>query len=253
MKHRNNHGHPDLETLLAFAEGDLEAKELQDIENHLEGCAECRLEIKRYQRFQDMGLDPDELAESNWAAAELKLARAYKEQILPAIDPAIDPAPGTSPDPAPVPAETPASARNPRRLFWMVPAVAAVLALMYFIQPEGLSDGPVGFEPRGALRGGDQIAEPLIHLVGPIGEISAIPDTFSWTSDLEMDHFTVEIFTTDLERIHFQDEITCPFWVPEDAGEFLLEPGVTYLWSALGYAEGQMAGESGTVWFKVVP
>ena len=75
MTGTNNHGHPELETLLAFAEGELAADQATPVAAHLESCALCRLEIKRFAQFETGGDDPEAAQDAQWDQAELQLRR----------------------------------------------------------------------------------------------------------------------------------------------------------------------------------
>lgn len=233
MTATNNPGHPELESLLAFAEGELAADQAAPVAVHLEGCALCRLEIKRFAQFEAGGEDPEAAQDAQWDRAELQLARAWKEEIQPSI--------------------SAAPARRPR-LLWLVPAAAAAVAAFFFLQPAAPPEpGPLGGPGSTVVRGAGEIAAPEIILQDPMGELEALPEQFTWQTDRKCTSYTLEIFTADLQLVYFQTEIEKPFWDITKELKKLLEPDTVYLWSVQGYLDLKAVAESGNGWFKVAP
>ena len=54
--------HPGLEELAGLSDGRLDHSEAEIIREHVNGCSDCRLEIKRLQRFETIETD-EELAD----------------------------------------------------------------------------------------------------------------------------------------------------------------------------------------------
>ena len=226
--------HPDLDTLLTFAEDQLTVDEAAAIAGHLEDCVQCRLEIKRFRRFDELGDTLDEDQEAQWDRAELELARAWRQEIQPTV-----------------------AARRPRlallpRSIWLVPAAAAAVVAFIFLQP---SQSPEKlFNGRGAqeiVRGADGEVEPQITLNSPSGELELPPEQFEWQTDRQCENFTLEIFTADLQIVYFQTDIKQQSWAATEELVSLLEPDIIYLWNVRGYRQLQVVAESGNGWFRV--
>lgn len=241
MNAENNHGHPHLETLLAYADGALsaEAAEAAEAAAHLEGCAACRLEVKRFQRFVVMGEDPQEDSEAQWHQAELQLERAWQEKSKPAL---------------------PTAAGPPWRWVWLVPAAAAAVTAFFFLQPTApQAPGPHGAPATHAapgsavVRGGNDLGDPEIALQAPSGELKELPRQFVWKTDQECASFTLMVFTADLKQVFSRPGITTSEWEVGEELERLLEPQTIYLWSVRGYRELRVVAESENGWFKLVP
>jgi hypothetical protein len=231
-------GHPELETLLAFAAGECPAEKAGPVAAHLESCVSCRLEVKRFQHFEAQGEDPVLDENTQWDRAELELARAWRDEIKPAI--------GLAPPPV-------RSFRAPRWA-WLVPAAAAATAAFVFLQPTTTSQLDHSGGPESTVvRGAGEVAAPQITLQAPLGESDRSPTEFAWQTELDCTSYTLEIFTADLVLTFFETGIADVSWQATAELAELLEPGTTYLWSVRGYRDLQVVGESENGWFQIMP
>ncbi len=142
--------------------------------------------------------------------------------------------------------------RLPSRRWWWVPAAAAAAAVLMFglMMPPDEEPVPVRGPGRSvALRGAGDVPEPTIDLDQPVGELKERPVLFAWSSALECDHFTVEVFTADLNLVFSQPEVEATEWAVPDSLAALLAPEVTYLWSVKGFRKLEQMADSGNGWF----
>jgi len=248
-----NEDHPDLETLLAFVDSrresgpdglsrgsratGLDEEQMAAVADHLKTCALCRLETKRFLRFEAVGEDPDAAADAQWELAEMQLARSWREKIQPEAG-----------------LGSGRSSRNNwyNRTLWLVPAVAAAMALLFFLPRQAqvpVRDLPLSPDAPGIFRGADEAAAPGITLETPAGELAAPPRNFAWRTKCGCEHYTLEIFTADLQTVFFRTGIKQTAWTAPDSLAGLLKPENIYLWSVRGYRKLQVAAESGNGWF----
>ncbi len=239
MTRSNSQNHPDLDALLAFSEERLAGAERVEVGQHLESCPQCLLEIKRFERFNELGQDSFEDQESKdqevqWDRAELELERVWRKKIQPTINYA------------------PGIARPTRRrsLVWLVPAaVAAVAALILLgptLSPESFSPATVSSINRGA----EEDSTSQITLAAPFGQVESLPEKFLWQTDVECEHFTLEIFTSDLKSVYVKPDLKIPSWSMTKEVADLLEPEKIYLWNVQGFVQFKPVAESGNNWFR---
>jgi len=249
----NNGDHPDLEILLAYVDSGgesgqdgvsrgngatgLDEEQMAAVADHLKTCALCRLESRRFQRFETADEDPDAAADAQWELAEMQLARSWREKIQPEAG-----------------LGSGRSSRNSwyNRTLWLVPAVAAAVALFFFLPRQAhvpVRDLPPSPDAPGIFRGADEAAAPGITLEAPAGELSDPPRNFSWRTECGCEHYTLEIFTADLQTVFFRTGIEQTAWTAPDSLAGLLKPETIYLWSVRGYRKLQVAAESGNSWF----
>ena len=239
MTRNNSQNHPDLDALLAFSEERLVGAEKVEVEQHLESCAQCRLEIKSFQRFNELGQYSSKDQESEdqavqWDRAELELERAWHENIQPAIKIA------------------PSLGRPTRRrsLVWLVPAAVAAVAALIFLGP---TLSPESFSPptvSSVIRGAEEDSTSQISLGVPFGQLESQPEKFLWQTEVECEHFTLEIFTSDLKSIYVKSELEIPSWTMTKEVAHLLEPEKIYLWNVRGLVQLKPVAESGNNWFR---
>ena len=234
MSKTYNQDHPDLDTLLAFADHRLTESESEGVEKHLESCTQCRLEIKRYNRFNELGEDPADAQDAQWDQAELELQRSWRENIQPAIA-----------------GERKIKRPSRRRtMVWMVSAAAAAVAAVIMMGPL-LTPG--SFSPpevSEVVRGAEEDAESAISLESPSGELKVLPEEFIWESDVECEDFRLEIFTSDLKTVWVESELEKPRWEMTEEVALLLESETIYVWNVRGFNELKLVAESGNNWFR---
>nr|MEE4268526.1 zf-HC2 domain-containing protein [Candidatus Krumholzibacteria bacterium] len=207
--------HPELDTLVDHHEGLLSGEDAARVARHLEDCPECALELKRYLGFMEGGEDVE----------------------LPDF---------------PVLPMTRKVHRLPSRRWLWVPAAAAAAAVLVFglvLMPAEGPDPVRGPARSAALRGAGDVPEPTIVLDQPVGELEERPALFAWQAAVECDHFTVEVFTADLDLVFSQQEVEGPEWAAPDSLAALLEPDVTFLWSVRGFRKLEQVADSGNGWF----
>ncbi|MGD8412969.1 MAG: hypothetical protein PVF33_01980 [Candidatus Latescibacterota bacterium] len=236
MSDEERRNHPDMETLAALAAGTVEDEEAA---RHLESCPECRMEIIRLRRFERLSEDGDLVNEADWSVAKPMLDRAFREKVLPEI---VRPADDTP---------------RPREPFWTrwqvrwlapVAAVAAVL-LLVFISGRIERPGTVT-EDVGPVRGAP-VDAPDITLEKPAGEIAAPPYAFEWKPQTKEDYYTIEIFSSHLDRIFEVTPITGTRWVASDSLKSILQKDTVYLWSVTGHRGVEPVTVSPNAWFKI--
>jgi len=230
--------HPGLETLAELAEGRLDTDDTEAIRAHVDGCSECRLEIKQLQRFERIDTDEELISDSRWQSAQSRLEENFRHNILPGLD---------LKEAAPEKTER-APFWSRWRWQWMAPAMAtaAVVFLIFAVIDRGPSEDP------GPMRGpGVDTAAILIEQ--PSGDITEAPDLFSWKSSVESDFYTLEIFTADLKKIYTQNEIPESRWVATDSLKTLLVDNTIFLWNVIGHKGLEPETVSPNGWFKITP
>ncbi len=239
MTRDNSQNHPDLDALLAYTEERLAGVERVEVGQHLESCAQCRLEIKRFKRFNELGQDSSEDLGSEdqavqWDRAELELQRAWRENIQPAINNA----------------QSPGRLTRRRSLVWLVPAAVAAVAALIFLGP---TLAPESFSPptvSSIIRGAEGDSTSQISLDAPFGQLESPPEKFLWQTDVECEHFTLEIFTSDLESVFVKSQLEIPSWSMTKEVADLLEAEKIYLWNVRGFVQLKPVAESGNNWFR---
>ena len=234
MTNSNSSNHPDLDTLLAFSENRLAEAESEGVGNHIESCAQCRLEIKCFLRFKDMGEDPLEEKEVQWDHAELALERTWREKIQPSI---------SSPK-----AVEKSTLRNP--LIWLVPVAAAAALALIFLGPTFSPDSYSPPTVSSVIRGAEETKAVQITLDTPSGQQESMPGQFFWKTDTDCEHFTFEIFTSDLKTVFVASELKTPSWTMTEEVTKLLNPETIYLWNVRGFNQLKPVAESGNNWFR---
>ncbi|UCF06023.1 MAG: hypothetical protein JSV33_03045 [bacterium] len=228
--------HPGLEILTAYACGCAEDDTADRLEQHLDSCLLCRLEVKRIRRFQRIGSDRELAEEANWSEACFKLERALKERILPTVA---------------VRKKESRQAPVTRLSFnWLAPIAAAAAVILIFLAVERSGISP-GFGPGFGPMRGEPVVEYGITLEAPLGEIERVPEQFSWHPRRENEYYSIEIFTADLTQIYWAERIEDSTWVVPDSLATILEPDSIYLWNIKGYKGLEEEALSPNGWFKV--
>lgn len=240
---RENHDqHPDLDTLVAYSEDRLDALDTANLAAHLKSCAVCRLELLQFHRFNTLDSEPSAEKDSGWDEAKLELDNSWKQKIQPSFE---------SSDGQQMP---PVSVVPPRRIsrgIWFVPAAAAALAAVIFFNP---ASGPEPVSPGSdtrVVRGAEESDQPGIVLSEPEGALDLAPTNFVWKTEVQCDHFALEVFTANLETVIMAHEITTSSWVLSPKEKAKIELGTTYFWKVRGYRDLQPVAKSGNQWFKV--
>lgn len=231
MTNSEEHVHPDIAVLDAWANGLLAGRAARAVEEHLDTCAVCRLELGRLRRFHNVEADRALARDADWHGARTRLDRAFGERILPSA------------------VHARRTVRAGRRLFaWLAPIVAAAAVVLVFAQIE--RSGPGVFHPSNPLRGGAGF-EYGITLQSPLGEIARSPEEFTWHAGGGKDYFTVEVFTSRLVSVCRIDRLENPRWSVPDSIRTLFEAGTVYLWHVRGYRglEGEVVSPNG--WFVI--
>lgn len=240
---RDNHDqHLDLDTLIAYSEDRLDELNTANLATHLKSCALCRLELMHLHRFNALDSDPAVEKDSGWDLAKLELEDSWNQKIQPSL--AQNDARKASS----------LSLVRPRRFsrgIWFVPTAAAALAALIFFNP-GSGPEPVspGSETR-VVRGTEESAKPGIVLSEPEGSLDRVPTNFAWRTDIQCDHFALEVFTADLETVIVGNEISASPWILSPKEKSKIEPGTTYFWKVRGYRDMQAVAESGNQWLTV--
>ncbi len=230
--------HPGFETLAQLAEDRLDTNKAETVHTHVDGCSECRLEIKRLQRFERIDTDEELISDSGWQTAQSRLEETFRRNIIPELD--LKEA---------VPERTAKAPLWSRwRLQWLAPAMAtaAVVFLVFSIIDRGPSVDP------GPMRG-PGVDSAAILIEQPSGNITEAPKLFSWKSSVESDFYTLEIFTADLKKIYTQTEIPEPRWVATDSLKTLLADNTIFLWNVIGHKGLEPETVSPNGWFKITP
>jgi hypothetical protein len=90
-----------------------------------------------------------------------------------------------------------------------------------------------------------------IELERPLGEVSDIPHVFVWNSSEKEDYYTLEVFTSDLDKVFEADRIRDTRWAATDSMRTLLREETVYLWSVTGHKGVERASTSPNGWFKI--
>ncbi len=256
--------HPDLSLLLAHARGELPASERDAVGAHLSGCALCRLEVLRFQRFENAEGDDEAARDAGWNEAQEALdGWSLAGQA------------GTPEDQKPRPPATGESRSAPlrvrRRRLWVpvyAPLAAAAVLAVFVVWPRltappvGQGDGPRSLPPAEVMRGGGEApAAAQITLQRPRGDVDAAPTDFVWSvaaADSSLPRrYTLEIFTADLDVVFRQENIphqpadSLQGWTAGADLAGRLQAGQTYLWSVSAYRDLVRVGESSSGWFKL--
>jgi hypothetical protein len=222
------------EELDAYVRGRLERSAAAAVKRHLDECALCRLELRRMKRFEDIESDDELAGEADWESARFKMERAFRDRVLPTVIAARSAG------------SEPGFLYNVSR--WLAPLAAAAAVIMLFASIEGLNPPQYGFGP---MRGGAG-AEYEIVLDTPVGNIADYPDKFDWHSKIESDHYTLEIFTSNLRQVYVADNLGNSDWTTPDSVKTLFERGTFYLWSVTGYRGLEREIASPNAWFRIL-
>lgn len=231
--------HPDFDVLSNYIAGQLNEDQTKTTRKHVESCSVCQLEIKRMGRFEHIDSDTALREEAGWETAKLQLERGFREKVLPeVVEPALSEAPGRK-------AYRSKSFWGRWQLRWLAPAAAAAAVLLVIFQ---LDRTPV--DDLGPMRGPTPEAAKISDLV-PSGEIGQLPALFTWQSSRDNDHYTIEIFTSDLDKIYEASGIKDLQWATTDSLSSLLKRETLYLWSVTGYKGLERENVSPSGWFRV--
>jgi hypothetical protein len=227
--------HPDITELAAYRAGVLGRERARTVGAHLAGCARCRLELKKYKRFETIDHDGELEAEAGWEAARFRLDRAFRERVLPAVLP-----------------QDRVTAGERKRAFslnWLAPVAAAAAVILIFIHFENTRIELMPYRGMGPMRG--ETAKFEITLNAPSGEVKTIPEQFTWQSKRDDDYYTIEIFTANLINIYRVEHVEGSAWVVTDSLRSMFEPDSLYLWSVKGYKGLEREVTSPNGWFKI--
>ncbi len=230
--------HFDLEMLEKFLLGKLEERDVEAVRRHVAKCALCGLELKRLQRFATIDSDDDLARSAEWIYARRKLENAFRESVAPGASDAAD-------------APKNRFSRASRAAQWLVPAavMAAGIVMIVFFSRRG--ESPASEPARPVMRGAPPVRYG-IELEEPAGEIHAAPAVFSWKSERDDNHYTLEIFTPTLSRIYQAENIAGSSWTAPDTLGTILRPNIIYLWSVKGFKGLERVAASPNGWFKIV-
>jgi hypothetical protein len=253
--------HPELEQLAAHFKDALPEAESAAVSAHLEGCAQCRLELLRLARFEGAEQDEEALRVAQWEKAEADL-QDWR------------PAAGARPgQPEKKQGNLLGLSRNWHRTPGLVPlAVAAVLVLMITLPNrssrdvldripsfDGDQDSLITSEEE-VMRGGGSEEVALLALVEPLGYLETLPEQFTWQpaegNEVQPTLYTLTIFTEELESVFVQEvpataEGGKQILATPDELRPLIEAGRTYLWGVRGYRQMELVAESPSSWFMI--
>jgi len=237
MSDRSTRSHPDIETLANYIDDQLAASDAETTKLHLDGCPVCRLEIKRIERFEAIESDESLREEANWPAAQARLERAFRDNVLPEV------------------VERQSISARPFwsrwQVRWLAPVAAAAALLIVFQIDRSRPPGTPADE-LGPMRG--PTTEKLsIALEEPSGNIEQPPEQFAWRSARENDYYKIAIFTSDLTKIYEESEITESRWAASDSLKSLLEAETIYIWTVTGQKGVEHEVVSPNGWFKITP
>jgi len=231
--------HPDIDVLANYIAGQLNEDQTRTTRKHVESCSVCQLEMKRMGRFEQIDSDTALGEEAGWETAKLQLERGFREKVLPEV---VEPAPSEAPGRK---AYRTRSIWGRWQLRWLAPAAAAAAVLLVIFQLDRTS-----VDDLGPMRGPTTEAAKISNLV-PSGEIGQLPAVFTWQSSRDNDHYTIEIFTSDLSKIFETTGIKEAQWATTDSLSSLLKLETLYLWSVTGHRGLERETVSPNGWFRV--
>ena len=230
--------HPGIEKLAGLNDGRLDNNEAETIRAHVDSCSDCRLEIKRLQRFERIETDEELASDARWQSASSRLEEAFHDNIMPEL--------GLKEATRERAVKIPFWYRW--RLQWLTPAVATAAAVIVIFAV--IDRGPS--VDQGPMRG-PGVESAAILIEQPSGDITETPNLFSWKSSVESDFYTLEIFTADLKKIYTQREIPEARWIATDSLKTLLVTHTIYLWNVVGHKGLEPETVSPNGWFKITP
>jgi hypothetical protein len=230
-------GHPDVETLDVFRRGAMSEPHEEETRRHVDSCVECRLELKRLSRFEEIEADDELARDADWQAARVSLERVFDEHVLPEVVDRERPARGEI-DGRPF--------RSRWQIRWLAPVAAAAAATLLVVTQVG--KGPS--DDLGPMRGPDVESSGIV-IVEPTGEIEEAPKQFTWEAKTENDYYTLEVFTAGLENVYTEDEIPQSHWSATDSLRSLLARDTIYLWNVTGHKGLERETVSPNGWFKI--
>ena len=236
MSGEANRSHPDIDALAGYASGELDDEVTR---RHVESCPVCRLELKRMVRFEHLETDGDLLRDAGWAAAQPRLERAFRNQVLPEV------VPPTSPR-----RRERTSIWERWQIRWLVPVAAAAAVLLVVFQTDLVEKSRTPSEDLGPVRG-TPVEAPDIVPEKPVGNIAAAPEVFAWTPQAKEDYYTLAILTPNLEKIFEVNRIPEARWEVTDSLKSILEKDAIYLWSVTGHKGVEPVTTSPNAWFKI--
>ncbi len=248
MSEDRHERHPEpeaVELLARYLNGELQDDLRTRVQEHLAGCASCRLELRQIARFLALESDDDAANEAAWELARPVLDARVAARVLPAAD---------------------RSARRAwwhevaRRRWWLPVAAAAAVALIvvgveratldpYDHGPDGAA---VAADRAGPLRSGGSAAAQIVAR-RPLGVVATAPDTFAWIAPAGCGQFTLEIYTPELRTILRREQIPTPHHVISDSLRRSLTPDSLYLWSVRCFDALELVGVMPESWFRIVP
>ncbi len=244
MDNRKDMNHPDIETLAGYDSGLIDGDENERIKVHLEGCALCRLEIKKMKRFSVIDSDAYLQDEAEWDRAGAEMEKFFRDRVLPGA------VSGSGLKAAGKIKEHLSGKRW--YLGWMVPVAAAAAVLVLIFAVVGRRPGTVEPDPsHGPLRG-DIVEERKVELKAPAGDVDSVPELFEWSVKEDFEYYTLEIFKADLTEVFMQQKISnTSFAVPDSVGS-LFDAGEMYFWNIRAYMGVKRAAVSSNGWFRIV-
>lgn len=214
--------HPTGDQLAAYAEDTLGPVARAEVADHLATCHQCRREVQDLERFLALDQDDELLADADWPRAEQALEVGWQRRH-----------------------QTSWWRGAARRRIWVPAAAAAAAVLLLVVNLSRIMDEP----PRGVpVRGGE---ETVITLDEPVGEVSACPDRFAWTTDDTDAAFVLEIFTAELQPVATVEGLDHAHWTTDAAFCDTLETGRRYLWSVQSLHDGEVTARSAAQWFQI--
>jgi hypothetical protein len=241
MSDNANRIHPDIDTLAEFAAGESDDESTR---RHLEECHQCRLEVRRLSRFQELdALDADDplLREAAWSTARTRLERTFREDVL---------APVADGRAVPERARASRSIWERWQIRWLVPAAAAAAVLLLVFQTDWVRQAGTPSEDLGPVRG-TPVESPDIVLKRPLGKISTAPDVFEWQTKIKEDYYSIAIFTSNLEKVFEVARVIENHWTAADSLKALLKDETLYLWSVTGHKGVEPVTVSPNAWFMI--
>jgi hypothetical protein len=265
IMHGNSEKHPSLDTLVEFVDGLLTDTEAELIDRHLESCVACRLEARRLARFATIDNDTELLAAADWSRARFELNKMYQDKIKPAVELTSHQSEDRTQEKLPLHGWSGQSGPSGdvaqkqagwqrfvvNRGWWLAPVAAAAVLVIVFLGQDK-STGPELQDPWSEPLRGEQIIEPAVVPISPLGEVSSCPQHFSWQVAEAFDTYTLEIFTPNLELVFRQANIPTARFTVTDALQQLLEPDQTYLWSVQGLHGLRTTSVSASGWFRIL-